>query len=99
MSSGIRHHIDLVEPRPGYRLLVRWTGGGESLVDLSDDVLNGPVWAPLRDERLFARVRVASNGRVIEWPEPTWHGDPAIDVDGDGLWFKAQEQNLPVAAE
>jgi hypothetical protein len=100
MSDCFLHPIDRIEPRPGYRVLVSWRAGGQSLVDFSDDVAHGQVWQPLRDEALFANVRLVNNGTVIEWPEPKRHnGEPEIDVDADGLWYMALEQNAAIAAE
>jgi len=79
---------------------VFWCAGGQSLVDFSDDIALGPVFEPLRDERLFAQVRLIREGTVIEWPEPArYNGEPEIEIDADGLWHMAQEQNIAVAAE
>ena len=100
MTEAILHKIDRIEPQPGYRVLVHWRAGGTSVVDFSDDVANGPIWAPLRDEQLFAKVRLVNRGRVIEWPEPGHpNGWPTVDVDADGLWYMAQAQNAAIAAE
>jgi hypothetical protein len=94
------HHVAKIEPQPGYRVLVHWVNEGQSLIDFSSDVANGPVWAPLRDQRLFAKVRVVDYGRVIEWPEPGQGPDwPQVDIDADGLWHMAQAQSAAVAAE
>ena len=94
------HPIDRIEPRPGYRVLVFWKDGGQSLVDFSDDVAHGPIFETLRDERKFARVRLVKKGTVIEWPEPVRNnGDPMIDIDADGLWYMAQAQKAAIAAE
>ena len=92
--------IARVGPRSGYRLLVHWREGGQSLIDFSKDIASGPVWAPLRDERLFNKVRVVNYDRVSEWPEPNQgHDWPQADIDADGLWHMAQAQNAAVAAE
>lgn len=43
-------------------------------------------WAPLKDVRLFNKMRVTDYGRVIEWPEPNQGPDwPQVDIDADGL--------------
>jgi hypothetical protein len=100
MTEAILHPIQRIAPQPGYRLLVHWREGGHTVVDFSDDVANGPVREPPRDERLFARVRLARRGRVIAWPEPRHpNGWPTVDVDADGLWYIAQTQNAAIAAE
>ena len=100
MTEAILHPIQRIEPQPGYRLLIHWKAGGHAVVDFSDDVANGPVWEALRDERLFAKVRLIKRGRVIAWPEPRRrNGDPEIEVDADGLWHMAQARSAAIAAE
>ena len=99
MSSAFQHPIARIETLTQYRLRVWWRAGGQSVVDFSDDIANGPVWEPLQDERMFATVRLVDRGTVIQWPEPVWNGAPLLEVDADGLWHMAREQNLPVAAE
>jgi hypothetical protein len=54
MTEAIQHPIQRIAPQPGYRLLIHWKAGGNAIVDFSDDVAHGPIWEPLRDERLFA---------------------------------------------
>ena len=94
------HHVAKVEPKPGYQVLVQWVNEGQSPIDFSSEIANGPVWAPLKDWQLFAKVRVVDYGRVIEWPEPNQGPDwPQVDIDADGLWHMAQAQNAAVAAE
>ena len=66
IADAFLHPIDRIEPQPGYRILVFWKAGGHSLVDFSDDVANGAVFEPLRDEQKFARVRLVREGTVIE---------------------------------
>jgi Protein of unknown function (DUF2442) len=100
IAEAFLHPIERIEVQPGYRILVFWKDGGQSMVDFSDDVAHGPAFAPLKDERLFAQVRLVREGTVIAWPEPIGlFGDPDVDVDADGLWHMAQAQNIAVAAE
>ena len=99
MIDGILHRIAEIVPLSGYRLIVRWRAGGEDIVEFADRVANGPVFRPLRDERLFAQVERSDDGRTIAWPEPRNEFGPLIDIDADGLWFTAQEQRRAVAAE
>lgn len=90
-----------IEPKPGYRQLVRWSAGEHSLVDFARYVATGPVWTPMRgDKYLFTRVRVTDYGMAVEWPEPARrNGEPEIEVDADGLWHMAAEQKAAAAAE
>jgi hypothetical protein len=93
------HHVAKVEPLTGYQVLVHWVNEGQSSIDFSSDVANGPVWAPLKEARLFNKVHVVDNGRVIEWPEPNQGPDwPQVDIDANGLWHMEQAQNAAVAA-
>ena len=94
------HRIERIESRPGYHLLVHWTSGEESMIDFSPDISTFPVWAPLRDEGLFAKVRILDEGMAIEWPDPPQRpGWPCVDVDADGLWQMAERQSAVAAAE
>ena len=102
MKSGIQYPIARVTPLPGYRLRVEWEAGGASIVDFSSDVRDGPVWRPMRDEAVFSKVHVTDRGRMIAWPEPRDRFGPMVEVDGDGLWHMAREQearNVARAAE
>jgi len=100
MTGAILHPIDRIAPLPGYRLRIWWRSGGESVIDFADDVATGPVWAPLCDPVMFAKVCLVDQGTAIEWPEPKdRNGWPSVDVDADGLWHMAQRQRGAVAAE
>jgi hypothetical protein len=98
MNDGIVHPIASVEPQAEYRLLVTWASGDQSTVDFADDIKRGEVWAELRDAAKFAQARVAWQGRVLAWPEPTGpDGEPRIDVDADGLFEMAARQEAASA--
>jgi Protein of unknown function (DUF2442) len=93
MKPSPFRRIARIEVLPRYRIHVWWTGGGEAVADFSQEIFNGPAWAPIRDESQFNRVELIENGRVIAWPEPVdQRGFPTLDVDADGLWHMAQEQ-------
>ena len=93
MSNVALRYIDRVEALPGYRLLVTWTEGRQMTLDFSEDIKRGGIWAALASPEAFARARTARNGRVLEWPEPTnSRGEPAIDVDADGLFEMGIDQ-------
>ena len=66
---------DLVEVRPlgGYRLHLRFEDGVEGDVDLGGVIEFKGIFAPLRDEKEFAKVRVHSELGTIVWPDgQTW---------------------------
>jgi len=85
--------IKSVEPKPGYRLVVTWDDVAPLVVSFVEQVKLGRIFTPLADEGIFARVRVASDRRTVEWPEPTDDdGEPLIDVDAETLLSMALEQ-------
>ena len=46
---------------------VRFNDGSEAEVDLSDQ-LDGPVFEPLRDPRVFAQFRLDPDIHTLVWP-------------------------------
>lgn len=50
-----------------YRLHVRYADVLEADVDLSD-LLGHPFYAPLKDKKLFAQVKVDSELPILVWP-------------------------------
>jgi len=50
-----------------YVIWVRFNDGSAGEVDLANE-LDGPVFGPLRDKRLFKDVRVDSLLRTVVWP-------------------------------
>ena len=82
-----------VEAKPGYRLALVWGGGRQSIVDLSDMISRGGVFAALSDKDKFAAARVGEKGRLVEWPEPKDDfGYPMIEIDSAALIYKYQQQ-------
>ena len=72
-----------------------WDRGQASLVDLSDMISKGGVFAELSDQATFSAVRVGENDRVVEWPEPRDEsGNPVIGIDADALFEKAKSQRM-----
>jgi len=72
---------------PGDRpltLLVRWSQGGESLIDISGLIKAFRAYAPLRDDpALFAKVEVGELGSDVIWSDE-------IDIAADSLWRLTQ---------
>lgn len=70
-----------------FTLVVNWSHGVESLVDVSGLVETFRVYAPLRaDPTLFAKVKVGELGTDVVWSDD-------IDMAADTLWRLAQEQS------
>jgi AraC-like DNA-binding protein len=68
-------------------LRLRWTHGGENIVDVSAMLEKFRVYAPLRQNAaLFRRVRIGEHGTDIVWSDE-------LDMSADTLWRLAQEQS------
>ena len=61
----MRNCVTQVEPRDGFRLLLRYSDGSAGEVDLSDMAGNG-VFRAWDDPDFFGRVHVAAHG-AIAW--------------------------------
>jgi hypothetical protein len=57
--------IQTVRYMGDYRLYLEFNSGDAGEVDLSSD-LDGPVFLPLRDRKVFATVRL--EGGTVAWP-------------------------------
>ncbi|MDB5480392.1 MAG: hypothetical protein JWO83_1445 [Caulobacteraceae bacterium] len=80
--------IDAVEAgEHPFTLRIRWTHGGESVVDVSGMIASFRVFAPLRsDPDRFAAVKVGEYGTHVAWSDD-------IDMAASTLWRLAQEQS------
>jgi hypothetical protein len=76
------HVIQCVEPAEGHLLHLTFSDGRKGVVDLSDLIATGGVFAALEDGDTFASVRVAESGRWIEWPN-------GVDLCADALYERA----------
>lgn len=60
-------HITASRYVEAYKVWLRFSDGAEGVVDLSLD-LKGPVFEPLRDVKVFSRVRLHPEFRTLVWP-------------------------------
>ena len=60
-------HIDSVKHLREFTLRIEFSDGSVRDVDLSEE-LDGEIFEPLRDPRLFSRVTVNPETGTIEWP-------------------------------
>ena len=72
---------DVVEVRPlgGYRVHLRFEDGVEGDLDLGKVLDFKGIFAPLRDEKEFAKVRLHAELGTIVWPN-------GADLDPDVLY-------------
>jgi hypothetical protein len=72
-----------VEPKPGWRLYVRFEDGIDGVVDVSTS-FRGPMTAPLRDESFFRQVFLDEFG-AVSWPN-------GYDLAPDALYDRLCKQ-------
>ncbi len=60
-------HVLKVTVIPPYTLDILFDDGTRKRIDLRRE-LYGPIFEPLRDPALFARVFVDENSRTVTWP-------------------------------
>jgi len=85
--------IRAVEARADYRLVVQYETGENIDISLGGAIRQGGVFEPLRDQRLFSRVRIGEARDKVEWPEPKdKFGEPMVDVDAESLWYMHADQ-------
>lgn len=62
-------------------------------VDLTEMITRGGVFANLRENNNFSKVRIGENNRVLEWPIPKDNnGNPIIEIDAESLFYMASRQ-------
>lgn len=83
---------DVVEVRPlgGYRVHVRFEDGMKGELDLGSLIDFKGIFAPLRDEREFAKVHVHPELGTLVWPN-------GADLDPDVLYSKIAGKPIEVA--
>lgn len=88
MPRKVLPRIEAVEATDGpLTIRIRWTQGGQNLIDVSGLVNTFKLYTPLRDDTaLFRNVKVGEHGTDIVWTDE-------IDISNDTLWRLAQEQS------
>lgn len=86
LKPAAMRKITRMTPLPGYRLHVEFDDGVAGTVDLEPE-LSGPVFTQLRDETLFAQVRIDECG-APSWPN-------GADLAPDGIYAGLASQRIP----
>ena len=76
--------ITSVEVLPNHQLRLRYNDGVDGVVDLSTEVGQG-VFAPWKDAKVFASVKVERGGRALVWSDE-------IDLCADALYLEITGQ-------
>jgi len=83
------HRAKHVSTVGGRRLRIEFEDGSEGVIDLNDRLF-GPIFQPLQDPNLFARVTIDEFG-VVCWPNGA---DLAPDALYESIVGKPTEQKL-----
>ena len=67
MRQHAIHRVKSVHPDSRYRLRIGFEDGTEQTIDF-EPVLVGELFGPLRDEKLFAQVRIDPEVHTLVWP-------------------------------
>lgn len=83
---------DVVEVKPlgGHRLFLRFDDGAAGEIDVASIVRFDGIFAPLRDPKIFARVRLNAELGTIVWPN-------GADLCPDVLHQRVTGQSFPGA--
>jgi hypothetical protein len=79
--------IAAIRAGPDRHVVVTWTGGAESVIDLAQYLSEYVIFAPLRsDDELFRRVMAGEWGWCAHWPDD-------LEISSDTLHRLALEQS------
>jgi len=76
------NEVKQIEYKSGYSFLIVFDDGVRAVVDLSDYIQRGPVFAPLRDPAFFRQARI--EGGTIAWPN-------GADIAPETLYEKCEQ--------
>ena len=74
--------VTLLEYKAGYTYLVGFDDGLSAVVDFSEYLSRGPVFAPLCNPELFRQARI--EGGTIAWPN-------GADIAPETLYLKCEQ--------
>jgi hypothetical protein len=60
------NEVAKIEPRSGHSYLIVFDDGTRGVIDFSEYLDKGPVFAPLKDPAFFRKARI--EGGTIAWP-------------------------------
>jgi hypothetical protein len=73
-------NVRAIRADEGRRLAITWTGGSESVVDVTDHLAEYAVFATLRaDDDHFRKVEIGEWGWCVRWSDE-------MEISADTLW-------------
>lgn len=79
-------HVTDAKYLSGYKVEVFFNDGRKGIADLSN-ALQGPVFQPLKDESIFAQLKLDKELDTISWPN-------GADIAPEYLYFQAFKDDL-----
>lgn len=74
--------VKRIECKSGYSYLIEFDDGVRAVIDFSEYLDRGPVFAPLRDLEIFRQARI--EGGTIAWPT-------GADIAPETLYEKCEQ--------
>ncbi|MBU1261894.1 DUF2442 domain-containing protein [bacterium] len=79
-------HVTNAKYLSEHKVEVSFNDGRKGIADLSD-ALRGPVFQPLKDESIFAQLKLDKELDTISWPN-------GVDIAPEYLYFQAFKDDL-----
>ncbi|MFM9912375.1 MAG: DUF2442 domain-containing protein [Methylophilaceae bacterium] len=86
MKKTILPRIESLEVKLPASLVLVWSSGDVTPINLAKTIARISSYAPLQDAASFAQAKIERWGHAVVWSDE-------IDMGADGLWAEAMRQN------
>jgi hypothetical protein len=94
MDAAALPKIRSLRIRPRHRVEVQLDDNAPMTIDMSDLIVAGTAFGPLKDMDLFSTARIGERRRTIEWPDPINANAILVDYCADALVERAKRQQV-----